>query len=112
MQNSPSLSALLGDHGSIPEGARRATHVLALLSNPHRLRVLCHLTEEGRLSVSELVARVGLSPSALSQHLAKLREEGLVRTHKERQQVFYRVERPDVKRLLALLHELYCQPGQ
>lgn len=60
------------------------------------------------MSVGDLVQRVGLSQSALSQHLAKLREEGLVSTRKEAQAVFYRVCDPKAARLLALLLELFC----
>lgn len=91
--------------------ARQASEAAALLralSNESRLLVLCHLTESGELSVGELVERVGLSQSALSQHLAKLRDEGLVATRKEAQTVFYRVCDPKADQLLALLHDLFC----
>ena len=88
--------------------ASEAVALLRALSNESRLLVLCHLTETGELSVGELVERVGLSQSALSQHLAKLREEGLVATRKEAQTVFYRVCDPKADQLLALLHDLFC----
>ena len=91
--------------------ARQASEAAALLkalSNESRLLVLCHLAESGELSVGELVKRVGLSQSALSQHLAKLREEHLVATRKEAQTVFYRVCDPKADQLLALLHDLFC----
>lgn len=93
------------------EFARQASEAVALLkalSNESRLLVLCHLAERGELSVGELVERVGLSQSALSQHLAKLREEHLVATRKEAQTVFYRVCDPKADQLLALLHDLFC----
>jgi ArsR family transcriptional regulator, virulence genes transcriptional regulator len=88
--------------------AGEAAAVLRALSNEARLLVLCHLSEAAELSAGELTRRVGLSQSALSQHLARLREEGLVTTRKEAQTVFYRVCDPRVARLLTLLHELFC----
>ena len=88
--------------------AGEATSLLKVLANEFRLLTLCHLAESGELSVGDLVDRVGLSQSALSQHLAKLREEGLVATRKEAQMVFYRVCDPKAEQLLALLHDLFC----
>jgi ArsR family transcriptional regulator len=88
--------------------ASQAAAVMRSLSNEARLLVLCHLSESFELSAGELTRRVGLSQSALSQHLARLRDDGLVTTRKEAQTVFYRVADGKVHRLLALLHELYC----
>lgn len=94
----------------LPEKSlQRATETLRLLSHPERLRVLCHLAVEGELAVGQLLERIDLSASALSQHLAKMRSLKLVATRKERQTVFYRVDRTDVHRLLDVLHELYCE---
>lgn len=89
-------------------GLAEAVTVLRLLSNAQRLRLLCHLCTEGEMSVGALLSRVDLSPSALSQHLARMRSEGLVETRKERQVVYYRVGREDVTRILQTLHALYC----
>lgn len=88
--------------------AGEATRLLKLMANECRLLVLCFLAEAGELSVGELTERVGLSQSALSQHLAKLREEGLVATRRESQSVFYRVCDPKAEQVLALLHQIYC----
>lgn len=88
--------------------AGEAVALLRALANECRLLVLCHLATDGELNVGQLGDRVGLSQSALSQHLAKLREEGLVATRKEAQAVFYRMCDPKADRLLALLHELFC----
>lgn len=88
--------------------AAMAASLLRALSNESRLLVLCHLAESEELSAGALVERVGLSQSALSQHLAKLREEGLVATRKEAQQVFYRIADPKAHRILSLLHDLFC----
>jgi DNA-binding transcriptional ArsR family regulator len=93
------------------EGVREATVVLRLMSHPERLKILCHLGVEGELSVGALLERIALSGSALSQHLAKLRREGLVATRKDRQTVYYRVERRDVMEILETLHVLYCRTG-
>ena len=88
--------------------AQEAAAVLKALANECRLLVLCHLSASGELSVGQLVERVGLSQSALSQHLAKLRKERLVATRKEAQTVYYRLCDPKVEQLLAHLHGLYC----
>ena len=94
--------------GRFKDQAREAASLLNAMSNQCRLLVLCYLAEEGELSVGQLGERVGLSQSALSQHLAKLREQGLVATRKEAQTVFYRVSDPKAHQLLALLHDLFC----
>lgn len=88
--------------------AAEAAAILRSLSNEARLLVLCYLAQAGELSAGELTRRVGVSQSALSQHLARLRAEGLVTTRKNAQTVFYRVADPKVHRVLELLHELYC----
>ena len=95
----------------LPAFERQATEASSLmkaLANPNRLLVLCHLVGSGELSVGQLVERIGLSQSALSQHLAKLREEDLVTTRKEAQSVFYRVCDPRAEQVLALLNRLFC----
>lgn len=88
--------------------AQEAAGLLKAMANECRLLVLCHLSVSGELSVGQLVERIGLSQSALSQHLAKLREEQLVSTRKEAQTVYYRVGDPKAEQLLALLHGLFC----
>ncbi len=88
--------------------AAQAAAIMKLLGNEARLLLLCHLAEAFELSAGELTSRIGMSQSALSQHLALLREDGLVTTRKEAQKVFYRITEPKVRKLLALLHELYC----
>lgn len=88
--------------------AAEAVAVLKSIAHEGRLLVLCYLSEAGELSVGQLATRVGLSQSALSQHLAKLRAEGLVATRKEAQTVFYRVADDKVLTLLGTLHDLYC----
>lgn len=90
------------------EGAANAAAVLRLLSNEHRLLALCLLLEYGEMSVSELVEQLDLGQSALSQHLARLREAGLVTYRREAQTLHYRIHDPDVVRLIAVLKNIYC----
>lgn len=88
--------------------AGNAVALLSAFANECRLLVLCHLAADGELNVGQLAGRIGLSQSALSQHLAKLREERLVSTRKVAQTVFYRLCDPKAERVLALLHDLFC----
>ena len=83
--------------------------MLRALSNEKRLMILCQLGE-GELSVGQLLPLVGLSQSALSQHLAKLRDEALVSTRRDGTTVFYRIADPDVLKVIAVLAETYCPP--
>lgn len=85
-----------------------ATDLLKLISNPNRLAILCHLVDNEH-SVGELIDLVGLSQSALSQHLAKLREHELVTTRKEGQFVYYSVASKEVKAVLKTLQSQYCK---
>lgn len=94
--------------GNFSEQAGEAVSLLRAMANECRLLVLCHLSVSGELSVGQLANLVGLSQSALSQHLAKLREEGLVATRKDAQTVFYRLCDPKAEQLLHLLHDLFC----
>ena len=82
---------------------------LKALANQRRLMVMCQLVEHGEMRVTDLAAAVGLSQPALSQHLALLRERGLVAFRRESQVLWYRIADPRAERLLATLHQLYCQ---
>jgi DNA-binding transcriptional ArsR family regulator len=88
--------------------AAEAAGLLKLLANESRLLILCRLAMALEMSVNDLAEAVGLSQSALSQHLAKMREEGLLTTRREAQTVFYRIADPNAARLLALLKDIYC----
>lgn len=91
------------------ESAGRAATLLRLLGNEKRLMLLCQLAD-GELSVSEIQARVGLSQSALSQHLALLREDGIVATRRESQTIYYRIVDHAAMRVIETLAELFCPP--
>ena len=82
--------------------------MMAALSHEARLRVLCDLVG-GERTAGELVRRSGLSQSALSQHLAKLRAEGLVATRRDGKTILYRIADPDAARILGVLHDIYCK---
>ena len=81
--------------------------MLKALANEQRLMILCNLIEEP-LSVSELNRRVPLSQSALSQHLARLRRDGIVSTRREAQTIYYRIADPAALEIMATLYRLYC----
>lgn len=94
----------------LAENAAVVADLLKAVANQHRLLILCLLATDQEMSVNALVERVGLSQSALSQHLAKLREEQLVATRRQAQTIFYRIADPRVATLMTTLHNLYCQP--
>jgi DNA-binding transcriptional ArsR family regulator len=96
------------DIALLEDRAVEAAEFLKLLANPQRLLILCQLVVEQEMSVGRLEEAVGLSQSALSQHLAKLRDEGLVATRREAQTIHYRIADRNVQRVLALLKDIYC----
>ena len=87
--------------------AESAAAMLKCLANPHRLMVLCTLCE-GELSVGALNARIALSQSALSQHLAVLRAERLVDTRREAQTIYYSVRPGPALDVIRVLHDHFC----
>jgi DNA-binding transcriptional ArsR family regulator len=92
----------------LAEQSAGAAGLLRALANEQRLLILCHLSASGELSVSALGERMSLSQSALSQHLAKLRDEGIVAFRREAQTLFYHIADEKAAALLGLLHQLYC----
>ncbi|MGQ3101282.1 MAG: ArsR/SmtB family transcription factor [Sphingopyxis solisilvae] len=97
------------DLAMFEESAGRAATLLRLLANEKRLMILCQLAD-GELAVGDIQSRVGLSQSALSQHLALLRAEGIVATRREGQAIFYRLDDPAAMRVIETLAELFCPP--
>lgn len=87
--------------------AHAAANLMKALANEHRLMILCTLIGN-EFSVGELNARVPLSQSALSQHLASLRETGLVKTRKEAQTVYYQLAGNEAMQVIAVLQSIYC----
>jgi DNA-binding transcriptional ArsR family regulator len=97
-------------HEQMAAHAADAAQMLKALGNEQRLLILCNLLERP-LSVGELNQRLSLSQSALSQHLALLREAGYVETRREAQTIHYSLPDGPVTRVLALLEDIYCAPG-
>ena len=99
------------DPARLAAKASAAAGLLRALANEKRLMILCRLIE-GERSVGELVAAVGLSQSALSQHLAKLRADRLVATRREAQTIYYRLASAEATRVMQLLADIYCAPAR
>ncbi|MBP6597370.1 MAG: helix-turn-helix transcriptional regulator [Arenimonas sp.] len=91
----------------LPAAAAEAAALLRAMANPQRMLVLCHLAD-GEQSVGALQGQLGISQSALSQHLAKLRDGELVSTRREAQTVFYSLPDGPVRAVMATLHDIYC----
>ena len=88
--------------------AQDATNLLKALSHEGRLLILCHLTT-GEKSVTEFERLLDASQAAVSQQLARLRLEGLVNFRREGKAIYYSLADPKVRRILDVLHELYCE---
>jgi len=98
------------DPTALQESAGKAARLLRALSNENRLLILCQLAG-GEAPAGSLAPGSGLSQSALSQHLAVLREEGLVATRREGLTIWYRIADPAALKLVATLAEIYCPPS-
>jgi ArsR family transcriptional regulator len=104
----PAISA--ATIAGISERADDAAAFLKALAHSGRLRLLCHLAH-GEKSVGELERLIGARQAAVSQQLARLREEGMVRTRRDGKTVYYALADGRVARTVALLHELFCRAG-
>lgn len=91
----------------LEQNARQASGLLKAMSNQHRLMILCQLVHMER-SVGELEAIVGLSQSALSQHLARLRRDKLVKTRRQAQTIYYSLAGEQAIAVIETLYGLYC----
>lgn len=87
--------------------AERVSEIMKLLANKHRLLILCQLVESER-SVGELARLLGVREPAMSQQLAVLRREGLIRPRREAQTIYYELARDDIRRLVEFLYATYC----
>lgn len=90
------------------DGAVQAAVLLRAVGNERRLLILCLLLEHGEMSVGVLLEQVDLSQSALSQHLARMRDDGLVTFRRDGQSLYYSIADPSVKRLIVTLKSIYC----
>ena len=87
--------------------AGHAATLLKVMANPNRLIILCQLAE-GEKAVGELERVVGLSQSALSQHLSVLRQQGVVTTRRSAQSIFYSLASKEVETIMLALHDVFC----
>jgi len=92
------------------ERVGEAAQLLRLLANERRLLLLCHLITDGEVTVGRLAEMVGLSQPAISQHLARLRADGLVATRRAATTIHYRVADPRVGRIILTLRDIFCPP--
>ena len=89
--------------------AAQVSETLRAIGNARRLMVLCKLIEHGEVTVGDLAEDIGLSPSACSQHLGRMRDAGLVTSRRDSQMLWYRIADARVEALLATLYDLYCK---
>lgn len=89
--------------------AGQASDLLKAIGHPHRLMLLCQMTERER-TVGELAAALGIRESTASQHLALLRKDGLVKPRREAQTIWYSIASAPTERIMATLFELFCAP--
>lgn len=110
MSSAPTDPSFIFDAAAMRGHAGDAARLLKVLANETRLQVLC-LLAGGERTVGEINAMVDLSQSALSQHLAVLREEGLVRTRREAQSIHYALQPGPAFDIIQTLHGIYCAPA-
>jgi len=103
------LALRLHDARELTAKAAEASRLLTALANEHRLAILCQLVE-GERSVGKLVDAAGLTQSALSQHLAKLRAAGIVATRRDSQTTYYRLANEAAGSVMRTLADIYCRP--
>jgi DNA-binding transcriptional ArsR family regulator len=96
------------DFDAMQRNASDAVNLLKGLANESRLMIMCVLSE-GEVSVGQLNQRIKLSQSALSQHLAVLRDQELVQTRRESQTIYYRLSDTAAISIIQLLHNVYCE---
>jgi|TARA_B100000315_G_scaffold56297_1_gene50606 DNA-binding transcriptional ArsR family regulator len=106
--NSKSAHLIEFDPELMQANAAQAASLLKGLANESRLQILCTLMA-GEMSVGQLNRRIPLSQSALSQHLQRLRKDGLLSTRRESQTIYYSLAESDALRVVAALHEIFCQ---
>ena len=93
----------------LADSARDATRFLKTLANQHRLTILCHLVE-GERAFGELEQLLGIQQAHLSQQLARLRRDGLVRTRRVSRTIYYRLGSDEAKAMIGTLYGLFCRP--
>lgn len=104
------MTAVDLDPDALEQRASEVAGILRAIANARRLIVLCRLVQLGEATPTVLAGSVGLSQPALSQHLAKLRAEGLIAYRRDGQTLWYRIADARLERLFVTLHEVFCAP--
>ena len=97
------------DLAQMAESAGRASSLMKTLGHRDRLMILCHLAN-GEKSVGQIADLLEISQSPLSQHLSRMRKEGLVATRREAQTIYYSLKSGEASRIVEVLYELFCAP--
>ena len=100
---------MAADLAAFEKNAEEVAGILRALANERRLMILCQLVEDGEATVGSLVEAVGISQSAMSQHLGKMRNEGIVTFRRESQTIWYRIADPRIQQLFATMYHLFCR---
>lgn len=106
LQDATDSSSLFADDADI----ERASRSLKAMSHPLRLKILCTLGGQ-EVSVQEIVDNVGTSQSNISQHLAILRDKGILASRKDANRVYYRVSDTRTLQLIGMMREVFCHQG-
>ena len=104
MQNNTDI-----DLEQMARSANRASALMKTLGHKDRLMILCHLAD-GEKSVGEIADLLEISQSPLSQHLSRMRKEGMVDTRREAQTIYYSLKSGEASRIVEVLYELFCAP--
>ena len=97
------------DLNQMAQSATRASALMKTLGHKDRLMILCHLAG-GEKSVGQIADLLEIPQSPLSQHLSRMRKEGLVDTRREAQTIFYSLKSGEASRIVEVLYELFCEP--
>lgn len=99
---------MISEHAQLQASAEQAAILLKAMSHPKRLLILCMLCGSSGISAGELATITGLSPSATSQHLARMRDEGFIDSQRDARRILYSIRNPAVNALIATLKNIYC----
>ena len=92
----------------IKNKAHAASNFLKGLANPHRLLILCELAQ-GERTVTQLIEASGLAQTSMSQHLKKLKSEGIIEYRRDHRTLYYRIIHPHVQDIMDVLYEAFCK---
>jgi len=95
----------------MPAKAESVADFLKGLANSHRLLILCALAN-GERSVGEIIEETGIAQTSMSQHLAKLKDEGIVRYRRDHRTLFYAIDHPAVMEIMTVLYTHFCGKGR